>query len=146
MTEKNDASDRTSWPQQTEDATADRLIVHAARITIALHENSHVLYTAVPWDNDKADPERRAAIVRYVDTVSAMVNSAQVGIALAEVQKRSRADADALALRIWELTEDGGALTELAWEHLDDRGVDPAEITRLARESATAKTETEAAK
>ena len=127
--------EQTKWPESGEEATADRLIVHGARIAMALDAESHELYTAVPWGHPGTEPYR-TAVRRYMDSLVSMIAQAQVTIALREIQKHSRDQADEIARLLWELTEDGGALHEIMWDVLNERGVDAQASWDHAKEIA----------
>jgi hypothetical protein len=115
--------EQTDWPKTEEAVTADALILHGSRISMATRVSTDRLFDA--WNRTERDsPEWKPALKAYLDSLSAMIAEAQVVIALVEVQKTSPGQADALARRLWELTEDGGVLPELMWDYLSDRGVD----------------------
>lgn len=127
--------DATQWPATEDAATADALIVHGARLVAAMHAQNDVkMRKAFALDTDH--PERKPALSAYMDGVTSMIAEAQVVLALAEVQKASRDQADALSRLLWVLTEDGGALTELAWEALDARGIDADAVFATAERHA----------
>lgn len=139
MTDYTDAEkaliDATQWPDTEDGATADALIVHGARLVAAMHAQNDVkMRKAFALDNE--DPHRKPALRAYMDGVTSMIAEAQLVIALAEVQKTSREQADALSRLLWGLTEDGGALTELAWEVLDARGIDADAVFATAEKHA----------
>lgn len=125
-----------TWPETEDEATADRLIVAGARRAIQLDTLNDELYRDVPWDNPKDDPERRSAILRYVDGISATVTAAQNVALLIELQKRSREDADVAAQLLWQMTDDGAWLIESLWDHLTERGIDADAVWREETEAA----------
>jgi hypothetical protein len=129
--------EQTVWPSRGEDATADALIVHAARLAVAMSAESHELMTKA-FALDRDDPDRKPALRAYMDQVVSMVAQAQVADLLVAVQNDDRALADTLAHRIWSVTEDGGVITELMWEYLDDRGIDADAVFELAERDARA--------
>ena len=126
----------TGWPTSEADATADALIVHGARLAVAMHAANDVLMRrayALPKD----DTERQPALRDYLDGITSMIAEAQVVLALVAVQENHGRDAaDAVAQRLWEMTEDGGVLTELMWEALDDREINADAVFALAEKSA----------
>lgn len=135
--------EQTKWPESSDEATADRLIVHGARIAMAIDAESHEFYTAVPWDHSGTEPYR-AAVRRYMDSLVSMIAQAQVTIALREIQKRSPEQAAELAVLLWELTEDGGALSEIMWDVLNERGIDAQAVWDHATETAAKRAHVEA--
>lgn len=143
MTE-DDVIAATEWPTHALLVTADALILHSARLAMAWQAKSDVLMHAAHV-LDRESPEYRPAMRVYVDAVEMFIHEAQVAELLVAVQAKDAEFADALALRIWELTEDGGVLSERLWEHLDDRGIDADEVWRLSEESAAGRTEQEGA-
>lgn len=127
--------DATQWPKTEEDATADALIVHGARLALAMRAKTDVLmHEAFAFERDS--PEGKAALRAYMDAITSMIAEAQLVLALVEVQKASREQADALARLLWELTEDGGVLPELMWDALTARGIDADAVWALADKSA----------
>lgn len=127
---------RDSWPESIEDATADRLIVCAAREAIRLDARHDVLYAAVPWDAPKDAPESVAAVRAWANAIGETAIAAQKVALLVEIQRHSRELADAIARRIWEMTEAGDWLIEPLWDYLAERGVDPKPIYEEANEAA----------
>jgi hypothetical protein len=122
----------TKWPETEDAATADALILHGARITVAWQERNAKAMREV-YAFDREDPDRKPAMRNYIDGVTAMIAEGQLVISLVEVQKRSREQADELAKHLWGITEDGGALGELMWQYLDERGVDAETVFQAAR-------------
>lgn len=125
----------TEWPQCEEDATADALIVHGARLAVTMRASTDLLMRKA-FDTDKESPEYRPAMSAYIDGLTSMIAESQVVIALVELQKESRERADHIARRLWDLTEDGGVLPELMWEYLTDRGIDAEAIWARAEKDA----------
>lgn len=126
----------TEWPTREESATADALIVHGARLAIAMHASNDVLMRKA-FDLDRESPEYKPAMRAYVDGITSMIAEAQVVIALVQVQKTSREQADDVARMLWELTEDGGVLPELMFDYLTDRRIDANAMWALADKDAT---------
>lgn len=115
--------EKTDWPKTEDGATADALILHGARVSMAMRAATDARFSA--WSSsEKGTDEYTATLKEYLDSMSAMIAESQVVIALVEVQKRDTAEADALARRLYDLTEDGGVLQELMWDYLSARGVD----------------------
>ncbi|MBW9118869.1 hypothetical protein JNB63_02055 [Microbacterium trichothecenolyticum] len=131
--------ERTQWPIRPEDVTADALIIHGARLAMGWSANSHEL-AEVAFAQDRESPTYKPAMRAYLDAITGMIAEAQVVIALVDVQKRSPEQAEELARKLWECTEDGGALHELMFDYLDDRGLDAQaiweEIETLAKTQA----------
>jgi|GEM_PF-2946360 len=125
-----------SWPQVIEEATADRLIVCGAHHAIYLDARHDGLYGAVPWNEPKESPERLAAIRAWANAIGETVVAAQKVALLIEIQERSRDDADAIARRIWEMTEAGDWLIEPLWDYLAERGIDPKPVYAEAKAAA----------
>jgi len=126
---------QTSWPNTQEEATADRLILHGARVAMAMAAVTDQL--SERWFSlDKSDPEYVPARSRYLDAVSGQIAESQIVVALASLQQWSRDEADKMAARLWELTEDGGVLPELMWDYLTERGVDAEALWTAAQAEA----------
>lgn len=127
--------DATDWPKYTEDATADALILHSARVSMAIRAKADVLMGEA-FDLPKDDPQWRPAMRAYMDAATAMIAESSVAILLHKVQRHSREQADALARILWELTEDGGVLPELMYDYLTERGIDADAVWAAAEEDA----------
>lgn len=128
--------EQTDWPKREEDATADALILYGARLAAVISAESHELMVkAFAIDTDS--PERKLALRAWTDAVVSMISAAQVVDLLAQVQQTSREQADALAARIWDLTEDGGVLMELMWDALATRGLDADAVFAMAERWAS---------
>lgn len=132
--------DATQWPKTEEDATADALIVHGARLALAMRAKTDVLMREA-FSIDRDSPEYKTAISAYIDSITSMIAEAQIVLALVEVQKASREQADALARLLWDLTEDGGVLPKLMWDALSARGIDADAVWALADKSAAPESE-----
>ncbi|WP_353809140.1 hypothetical protein [Agromyces sp. SYSU T00194] len=128
---------KTDWPKRDEDATADAMILHGARLTIAWQAETHQLMTRA-FAVDRESAEYKPAMRRYVDAVQAMLAEAQVVVALVQVQRRSPELADEIARELYSMTEDGGVVGELMWEYLDARGVDADAAFSIIEELTTA--------
>lgn len=125
--------DATQWPAREADVTADALIVHGARLTIAMQANDERLMRDA-FALDRESPDYKPAMRAYMDAVTGMIAEAQVVLALIAVQEdHGREAADAIALRLWEITEDGGVIGELMWGALDDRKINAEAVFELAR-------------
>lgn len=133
-TSRDEIVEQTKWPERVEDATADALIRHGARIAVAVQAQADDLMHEA-FAIDRESPEYKPAMRRYLDAISAFIAEAQAVVALAEVQKRSPEAGDELARLMWELTEDGGVLHELMYDYLAGRGVDADAVFEWARES-----------
>lgn len=140
MSAETDMISRTVWPDREEKVNADALIIHAARTAMALQATADAL-SHVAFSLKTGDPEYRPAMRSYIDAVEAFIHEAQVAELLVAVQSKDPEFADLLALRIWELTEDGGALSERLWQHLDERGIDADQVWLIAEESANKKSD-----
>lgn len=122
----------TDWPEREEEATADALILHGARIAVALQVETDRRFEA--WSGaERGTDEHKIALKAYLDSMSGMIAEAQVVIALVQVQKRDREQADVLARVLYELTEDGGVLPELMWDYLTERGIDAQSVWDAAK-------------
>lgn len=121
-----------TWPENRDEATADRLIACAATGTLELDHRHDALYDAVPW-GDKEAPEYGPAIRRWADAISATVSRAQFAALLVTMQSQDRAVADAAAQLIWDMTDDGGWLIEIMWDYLNARGYDAEAIVKQIR-------------
>ncbi len=124
-----------TWPENEDDATADRLIAGAAAALLALHAEADPLYQAVPW-GDKESPERAPAIRRWARAISASVARGQFAALLVAMQKESPEAADTAARLIWGMTEDGAWLFEIMWDYLNDRGYDAQALWDQAEKDA----------
>lgn len=131
---KDEILEQTKWPEREEDATADALVRHGARIAVAVQATADELMHEA-FALDRESPEYKPAMRRYLDAVSGFIAEAQVVVALVETQKRSPEAADSLARLLWELTEDGGVLHELMYDYLAARGVDADAVFGFVRKS-----------
>lgn len=127
--------DQTDWPKRREDATADALIVHSARLSLAAYAEAHKLSTPA-FELPSDSPEYKPAMAAYLDALSTALVESQLAAALVLVQKRSPEEADLLASALYEYTEDGGILTELMFDYLNERGIDADAVWAAAEESA----------
>lgn len=125
----------TQWPERAEDATADALIVHGARLALAWEAETRPLSRRA-FKMAKDDPERPEALRRYVDATAAMIAEAQVTAALVAIQEVSREQADEVARRLWHYTDDGGLLSELMFDYLDARGISSETVWEAAQQDA----------
>ncbi len=135
-TTSGEIAQKTKWPEREAEATADQLIIHGARLAMFIDVRHDQAYRDVPW-GDKENPEYRPAINRYVESIAWMIAQAQVTLALAEVQRHSPEQAEDLAKHLWLMTEDGGALHELMFDVLNDRGIDAQAVWAAAEAEAS---------
>lgn len=91
--EKDDLLKLTAWPEREEDATADALIVHGARLAMGWSAETRPLSARV-FRMSKDDPEYQDAMRRYLDAMTAMIAEAQVTAALVAIQEVSREQAN----------------------------------------------------
>jgi len=68
--EKDDLLKLTAWPEREEDATADALIVHGARLAMGWSAETRPLSARV-FRMSKDDPEYQDAMRRYLDAMTA---------------------------------------------------------------------------
>lgn len=61
--------DATQWPKTEEDATADALIVHGARLALAMRAKTDVLMREA-FSIDRDSPEYKTAISAYMDSIT----------------------------------------------------------------------------
>jgi hypothetical protein len=114
------------WPSEVS-ATADDLIKHFAASVLIEHARSEPVMHAY-MDAEKGDPEHGRLAREWMLSIIAMIGAAHTAHALIFIRKHSPALADALARELVEYTEDGGLYTELAWDWLEERHVDPQRI------------------
>lgn len=126
----------TQWPSNLDGVTADALIVHGARLAVSWSYQSHELMR-IAFATDKEAPEYKPAMRAYMDALVGMIAEAQVVDLLVQVQKENPSQAEELAQRIWQITEDGGVLTEFMWEYLVARGVDADAVFAVAEREAS---------
>lgn len=122
------------WPESPSEATADRLIVYFAYCA----ESDHAVGAAWMHASDVASDEEdhAARIRRWVDHAALSVSAASLAWLLVRAQADDRAGADRLAGELWARIEHGGALSEMSWEWLADRGMDAAHLSQIAAASA----------
>lgn len=124
---------QTDWPKNEDAATADALILHGARVAIAMTVDHDKAFAA--WNKSvKGTDEHRKTLHAYLEATTSMIAQSQVVVALVETQKRSYEEADHLARTLYMLTEDGGVFSELMWECLRDRNCDPQAVWDAADE------------
>ncbi len=114
-------------PESEEEATADRMILHSARIaSFAQAEAEEV--GKVFFASDLDDPEHRARTRAWVDAISRYITAVQVPMLLDAIQKRDPEHAEKLARKLWWDVEMGDGFDEALWELYESRGIDPEAI------------------
>ncbi|WP_323986221.1 hypothetical protein [Microbacterium plantarum] len=114
-------------PENEEEITTDRIILHSARIaSFAQHESEAVgdVYFRSALD----DPEHKARTRAWIDAITRYMTAVQIPYILDLVQKANPDLADEIARKLWHAVEMGDVFDEWLWEIYYDRDIDPQAV------------------
>lgn len=110
------------WPTTEDEATAEAMIAYSL-------VRGQASDASLQWG--LGDRERQ---------VLRMVSHFGTASLLAAFKEANPLSADTAARRLWRRLNDGGVISELNWQWLTELGIDPDEVSQVARDAFAART------